>query len=288
MVESRAVVQRQPLHRPRVLAVNAEVAVDVLDAGGRRVVDRDLHRKVVHAGDDAVERDQRVDVGARCERPRVLAPAVGHAELHRVRAGDVARRRHRAVILGRALVLGDHVAAAAGQQAGRAVEVWQRARGGDRRAVLFVGLGVVGEAGLEQQLAGVCARPPDLRDPAAAERIGRCFRCRDRIGIETVEELAVELLLDIQANLVFARCGNGDPADAAVVAHVIPIRRAPVRELRGGDIDFLVLVLVGEVEPDLVLGDRTTERRVDLVVVRSPCERQARCLDRVRPVVRLQ
>ena len=61
MLEARPVVQRHPLHRPGVLCIAAEVAVDALDRRGRRVVDHDLERKVVHTRD--VDLDQQIDVG---------------------------------------------------------------------------------------------------------------------------------------------------------------------------------------------------------------------------------
>src|SRR5205823_6896103 len=101
-------------------------------------------------------------------------------------------------------------------------------------------------------------------------------------------ELAVELLLDVQTNLVAARRGPGEPADAAVVAHQVAVGRAAVGELRARDVDLAVLVLVGEVEPHLVLRDRSAERRVDLVVVRRAGDREACRLDGVGPVVRLE
>src|SRR5882724_1513123 len=99
-------------------------------------------------------------------------------------------------------------------------------------------------------------RPPDLWNPSPTERVGGRLGRGGRHRVEPVVELAVELLFYVEADLVLARCRPRKPADAAIVAHQVPERRAAVGKVRARNVDFGVLVLVGEVEPELVLRER--------------------------------
>ena len=126
-----------------------------------------------------------------------------------------------------------------------------------------------------------------MRHPAVAKGIGGRLRRGRGERAEAVVELAVELLLDVHADLVAARGRPRDSAHAAVVAHGVPERRAAVRELRARNVELVVLVFVGEVKPERVLLQRTAERRIDLIVVRGLGKGDQR-LDGVGPVVGLQ
>ena len=95
VVVAAAEVQRQPVHRPRVLREEAEVGVHPFDRFvDRRVADPHLRRHVVVEAQ--LEDVGRIRAGPRAE---AAAPPVVHAGLERVRAGHVARRGRRRVVL---------------------------------------------------------------------------------------------------------------------------------------------------------------------------------------------
>src|SRR5262249_11693238 len=150
---------------------------------------------------------------------------------------------------------------------------------GRARAELLVRLVVLRDAGLEQELVRLSARPADLRNPAAAVGIARRFRRRKRVRIEAVVILAVELLLDVRADLLLAANADRPASNVAVVALAVAVGLAAIGELRARDVDFVVLVFVGEEEPGFVLDDGSAERRV-----RLPIERRAGNRDERQPV----